>query len=88
MSRAAIARINSVDRMPAVFYIHPWEVDPGQPRVRDVPLKSRVRHYLNLSRTAARLKRLTRAFAWDRLDRAFRLDGEHPTFAFSPAGTP
>jgi polysaccharide deacetylase family protein (PEP-CTERM system associated) len=76
VTRAAIAHINSADRAPAIFYLHPWEVDPQQPRVRDAPLKSRVRHYLNLSRTLDRLARLTRDFAWDRIDRVFQLDGE------------
>jgi polysaccharide deacetylase family protein (PEP-CTERM system associated) len=71
LSRAAIARVNRVDRAPSVFYIHPWEVDPGQPRAAGVPLKSRLRHYTNLSRTAPRLRKLVRAFAWDRMDRAF-----------------
>lgn len=71
LSRAAIERGNRVDGAPAVFYIHPWEVDPGQPRPRGVPLKSRVRHYLNLSRTSGRLKRLSRDLRWDRMDRAF-----------------
>ena len=74
VSRAAIARINAADRAPAVFYIHPWEVDPQQPRVRQAPLKSRFRHYLNLSRTRDRLARLTEAFAWDRIDRVFQLE--------------
>lgn len=75
VSQAAIERINAADRAPAVFYIHPWELDPRQPRVRDAPLKSRLRHYLNLSRTGERLRRLTRAFRWDRMDRVFLLDG-------------
>lgn len=76
VSRAAIAHINGADGQPAVFYIHPWEVDPDQPRVRQAPLKSRFRHYLNLARTQDRLARLTRAFAWDRMDRVFPLAPE------------
>ena len=54
-----------------IFYFHPWEVDPGQPRVADCGWKSRFRHYTNLSRMAARLDRLLRDFAWDRMDRVF-----------------
>ena len=69
-SKAAIERTNRVDRAPSVFYIHPWELDPDQPRPRGVPLKSRVRHYMNLPRTRDRLSRLSRDFRWDRLDRA------------------
>lgn len=43
---------------PFVFYIHPWELDPDQPRVERLPLLSRVRHYLNLDKTEERMKRL------------------------------
>ena len=74
-SRAAIDRVNRVDDMPAVFYIHPWELDPGQPRAGGAPLKSRLRHYVNLSKTHDRLRRLARDFRWDRIDRAFDLAG-------------
>lgn len=70
-SRAAIERLNRAEGAPAVFYIHPWEVDPAQPRPGGVPLKSRLRHYLNLDKTGPRLGRLARAFRWDRMDRVF-----------------
>ncbi len=53
--------INATGR-PFVFYVHPWEVDPDQPRVAGAPLKSRFRHYLNLHRTASRLDRLFKDF--------------------------
>lgn len=69
--RRAIAHINDAEHKPAIFYLHPWEVDPDQPRPQGVGLKSRVRHYLNLSRTAPRLSRLLRDFRWDRMDRVF-----------------
>jgi polysaccharide deacetylase family protein (PEP-CTERM system associated) len=84
VSRAAIRRVNDVDRMSAVFYIHPWEVDPGQPRAGGVPIKSRIRHYLNLSRTRGRLDRLARDFRWDRIDRAFGI-GEPAALHSAPA---
>lgn len=75
MSKAAIQRINQHDRTSAVFYIHPWELDPDQPRPEGVPLKSRIRHYMNLSKTRDRLKRLSTSFRWDRMDRVFDIDG-------------
>jgi polysaccharide deacetylase family protein (PEP-CTERM system associated) len=75
VSRAAIARINRHDRLPAVFYLHPWELDPGQPRMQGLSAKSRFRHYLNLARTAPRLRRLTRDFRWDRIDTIFNVGG-------------
>ena len=68
--RAALRRVNSHDRMPAVFYCHPWEVDPGQPRVT-VGWRSRFRHYTNLDRVEGRLHRLLTDFSWDRMDRVF-----------------
>ena len=74
VSRAAIERVNRTEGVPAVFYLHPWELDPLQPRARGVPIKSQLRHYLNLSKTAGRLRRLVRDFEWDRVDRVFKLD--------------
>jgi polysaccharide deacetylase family protein (PEP-CTERM system associated) len=47
------------DGVPVVSYIHPWEVDPDQPRLTG-PLKSRLRHYTNLSRTEERWRKLVR----------------------------
>jgi polysaccharide deacetylase family protein (PEP-CTERM system associated) len=74
MSRWGIGRVNSRDRQPAIFYFHPWEIDPEQPRVSRAGFKSRFRHYLNLHRTEPRLRRLLRDFRWDRVDRVFDLD--------------
>jgi polysaccharide deacetylase family protein (PEP-CTERM system associated) len=71
VSRHAIARFNRRERRPAIFYIHPWEIDPGQPRVPGVGLKSRFRHYVNLHRTEPRLERLLADFRWDRVDRVY-----------------
>jgi polysaccharide deacetylase family protein (PEP-CTERM system associated) len=71
VSRWSLARINDVERRPAVFYVHPWELDDEQPRVAGVSAKTRFRHYLNLGRTAPRLARLVRDFRWDRVDRVF-----------------
>lgn len=64
VSRWMLKRINERDRQPAIFYFHPWEVDPQQPRVRNARLKSRVRHYLNLSQVESRLARLLADFRW------------------------
>ena len=67
-SRWAIRQVNSRDRRPAVFYFHPWEIDPHQPRVPNAPLKSRLRHYANLDGMAAKLRKLVHDFAWGRMD--------------------
>ncbi|CAN5159004.1 DUF3473 domain-containing protein [soil metagenome] len=74
LSRLVIDKVNREDRRPTIFYLHPWEVDPDQPRVQGVNMKTRFRHYVNLSRTESRLRRLTRDFRWDRVDRAFASD--------------
>jgi polysaccharide deacetylase family protein (PEP-CTERM system associated) len=74
ISRWGFRQVNTRDRQPAIFYFHPWEIDPDQPRQHRAPLKSRFRHYLNLHRTEERLGRLLRDFAWDRMDRIY-LDG-------------
>lgn len=71
--RAGLRRFNARDAAPGVFYTHPWEIDPGQPRVAAVPAMSRFRHYVNLSRTHARIVRLLQDFAWDRMDRVFNI---------------
>ncbi|WP_229422074.1 XrtA system polysaccharide deacetylase [Massilia aquatica] len=71
LSRWMMRRVNSDDGQPAIFYFHPWELDPGQPRPEGASLKTRFRHYVNLQRMEGRIKLLTRDFAWDRMDRIF-----------------
>ena len=60
---------------PGTFYIHPWELDPGQPRM-DVPFTTRLRHYTGLERTAIRIGRLLREFRFGRI--ADNLSAELP----------
>jgi polysaccharide deacetylase family protein (PEP-CTERM system associated) len=59
-----ISHLNRHEGMPAVFYVHPWEIDPQQPRLRPGWL-GRFRHYRNLEATDARLRRLLQDFAFD-----------------------
>jgi polysaccharide deacetylase family protein (PEP-CTERM system associated) len=68
LSHWMLRRVNEVDGKPAVFYFHPWEIDPGQPRVKGINLKTRFRHYLNLERMERRLTRLLADFRWGRVD--------------------
>lgn len=75
VSRWAIKRVNELDQRPAIFYMHPWEIDHEQPRVQGVGLKTRFRHYLNLRHTEPRLSRLLGDFRWDTVQRAFASDG-------------
>lgn len=61
--RSMLHRINRKAKRPFTFYLHPWEIDPGQPRIR-ASLKSRLRHYTNLSRCEGRLKSLLGEFGF------------------------
>jgi polysaccharide deacetylase family protein (PEP-CTERM system associated) len=67
-SRWAIGQVNREHR-PAIFYFHPWEIDPGQPRVADAPLKSKLRHYARLGAMEGKLERVIGEFRWDRVDK-------------------
>jgi polysaccharide deacetylase family protein (PEP-CTERM system associated) len=69
--RSGLAAVNRREQMAGIFYFHPWEIDPGQPRVADCGWKSRVRHYTNLARMQGKLECVLREFAWDRMDRVF-----------------
>jgi polysaccharide deacetylase family protein (PEP-CTERM system associated) len=69
--RAALRRCNAAQGAPALFYTHPWEIDPEQPRVGGAGRLARFRHYHNLARTLPRLRRLLADFAWDRMDRVY-----------------
>ena len=71
VSRWALRRVNERDRQACIFYFHPWEVDPEQPRPHGAPLKSRIRHYLNLRRMEGRLRYLLKDFTWGRMDQVF-----------------
>jgi polysaccharide deacetylase family protein (PEP-CTERM system associated) len=64
----AVSRVNAAEARPAVFYFHPWEIDPGQPRVAGAPLRSRLRHYSRLSAMRPKLLKLLREHQWGRTD--------------------
>jgi polysaccharide deacetylase family protein (PEP-CTERM system associated) len=82
--RRGLAAVNRHEHLAGIFYFHPWEIDPGQPRVAGCGWKSRVRHYTNLSRMQSKLERVLREFAWDRMDRVF---GELLPTSTSPASS-
>lgn len=77
MSRWALRRVNRSDHQPSVFYFHPWELDPGQPRIDGVGWKSQFRHYCNLDKMEARLIRLFNDFRWDRVDKVFSISEQN-----------
>jgi polysaccharide deacetylase family protein (PEP-CTERM system associated) len=64
----AISRVNDNEDRPAIFYFHPWEVDPDQPRVQDAPARSKIRHYTNLDVMEPKLLKLLRDHLWGRTD--------------------
>jgi polysaccharide deacetylase family protein (PEP-CTERM system associated) len=74
--RWALRRVNN-EGMPAVFYLHPWEIDPAQPRI-EAPWRSRFRHYTNLHRTAARLEALLTDFRWATMAEVFLTPARAP----------
>ena len=76
-SRWAMQRVNQTERQSCIFYFHPWEIDPGQPRLPGLNMKTRFRHYLNLHRMEARLETLLGDFAWGRMDEIFLAKGSN-----------
>ena len=70
-SHWAISRVNHREIRPAIFYFHPWEIDPGQPRIEQASLKSRLRHYTNLGIMEAKVERILQDFRWGRIDDVF-----------------
>jgi polysaccharide deacetylase family protein (PEP-CTERM system associated) len=71
----AMRSVNERDGKPCVFYFHPWEIDPKQPRQHGISMKTRFRHYFNLERMEERLEGLLKEFRWDRMDRVFLKTG-------------
>ena len=75
LSSWLLRQVNQNDGQPVIFYFHPWEIDVDQPRVEGINAKTRFRHYVNLHRTEARIRRLLRDFSWARMDEIFLPDG-------------
>jgi len=71
VTRWLIQRVNTRDQQPGMFYFHPWEIDPDQPRVAGISRKTQFRHYVNIGQTQARLDRLLSDFKWGRVDKVF-----------------
>lgn len=76
VSSWALRKLNTVESQSGMFYFHPWEIDPDQPRQQGITLKTRFRHYFNLGRMENRLQALMRDFAWDRMDYIFLESGQ------------
>lgn len=70
-SRWCISRTNGREGQPCVFYCHPWEFDPDQPRMHSISTASKFRHYVNIARMEQRIARLLQDFSWTRMDSLF-----------------
>jgi polysaccharide deacetylase family protein (PEP-CTERM system associated) len=70
-TRWGLSRINRIEKRPFVFYLHPWEFDPCQPRFRNSSFKSRFRHYLNLRKTEPRFRRMLADFRFSSIRNTF-----------------
>jgi len=65
LSKRRIDKFHQQEKQPYSFYFHPWEIDPDQPIVKEAPLKSQFRHYVNLSRMEGKLEQLLKDYQWD-----------------------
>jgi polysaccharide deacetylase family protein (PEP-CTERM system associated) len=72
-TRWGLRRINREEGRSFIFYLHPWEIDPGQPRMSNAGLKSRLRHYLNLNRTEERFRTLLKDFRFATVREVLRI---------------
>lgn len=85
----AIRTINDKENQPVIVYFHPWEIDPGQPRIR-AGLKSSFRHYLNLERMELKVRHLLERFRFTTMGEVFSLQQgelEREAMAARHAGT-
>ncbi len=71
LSRWMIEHVNRREKEPCIFYFHPWEIDPDQPRQKGISIKTRFRHYCNLSHMEGKLRQLLSDFEWGRMDNIF-----------------
>jgi polysaccharide deacetylase family protein (PEP-CTERM system associated) len=71
LSRWAIDRVNNRDNEPAIFYFHPWELDPDQPRIDGLNFATRFRHYQNLGNMERKLVRLLKDYNWRSMPEVF-----------------
>jgi polysaccharide deacetylase family protein (PEP-CTERM system associated) len=67
----ALNRVNNHDRQSCVFYFHPWELDPNQPRLSGIDIKTRLRHYVNLASMETKLVKLFNDFRWSSMEAVF-----------------
>lgn len=79
LSRWALDRVNKHDNQPAIFYFHPWEIDPQQPRIDGLDMATKFRHYQNLNHMEAKLTRLLEDYQWRSIPEVFASELNQPT---------
>ena len=73
MSQQRIDRFLQQEKQPYSFYFHPWEIDPEQPRINNASFKSKIRHYINLSRMEDKIIRLLKDYRWSTMLDAYQI---------------
>lgn len=73
LSSRRIKRFLNEETQPYSFYFHPWEIDPQQPRVKGASMRSKIRHYINLSKMEGKLERLTNDFKWSTMKETYNI---------------
>ncbi len=71
LSKQRIDNYLKAEQQPYSFYFHPWEIDPDQPKVSGAPFKSKLRHYLNLSRMEGKIVQLLKDYQWDTMGNVY-----------------
>jgi len=71
LSKKRIDNYLKTEQQPYSFYFHPWEIDPDQPKVAGASLKSRLRHYLNLSKMEGKVVNLLKDYQWDTMENVY-----------------
>ena len=71
ISKKMLDHVNNSENKPVVFYFHPWEIDSHQPKISNLSIKTRFRHYKNIEKMEEKIKKLVEDFHWDRMDNIF-----------------
>ena len=72
--KRALKSINEKEDKPFIFYLHPWEIDPNQPRINGLSFRSKFRHYVNLDKTEGRFRRLLKDFSFSSVKEIMQLN--------------
>jgi hypothetical protein len=77
LSKRRIEKYLKGTNQPYNFYFHPWEIDVGQPRIENAPLKSKLRHYINLQAMEKKLVKLMQDYNWSSMREVYKgtIDG-------------